>query len=174
MGSRDPDDPASAARVGAKRAYAAFGGTADSPELAGAVWEAMGRMPFLPPSAKPAAPEKRPAKTVQSKVVPRGGQTMALDAGALQRPTPTLPFAGSTGDAGVVYVPHLDARQYVALHAELALQVAPRKETLSRYQVPNEAALRALDEHWRHPGRRAEIEAALLDFAAVLRRQVLR
>ncbi len=101
---------------------------------------------------------------------------MALDAGAFQRPTPTptLPFAGSTGGASVVYVPPLDARQYVSLHAELWLQTAPREETLSRYQVPNEAAFRALEEQWRHPGRRIELEAALLDFAAALRNQVLR
>jgi hypothetical protein len=98
---------------------------------------------------------------------------MDLDA-ALQRPTPNLPFAGTTGGAGAVYVPLLDARQYVALRAELALQPAPREETRRRYYVPNEAALRALDEHWRHPARRAELETALADFAVVLRGEVLR
>jgi hypothetical protein len=62
----------------------------------------------------------------------------------------------------------------VALRAELALQVAPRHETQRRYQVPNEAALRALEEHWKHPARRAELEAALAEFAAMLRVEVLR
>jgi hypothetical protein len=38
---------------------------------------------------------------------------MDLDMGALQRPTPSLPFAQSTGGADVVYVPPLDARRYV-------------------------------------------------------------
>lgn len=98
---------------------------------------------------------------------------MDLDA-ALQRPTPSLPFAGAAGGAGALYVPPLDARQYVALRAELALQPAPREETRRRYHLPNEAALRALEEHWRHPARRVELEAALADFAVALRGQVLR
>jgi hypothetical protein len=100
-------------------------------------------------------------------------KTMELDA-ALQRPTPSLPFAGATGGASAVYVPALDARQYVALRAELALQPALREETRRRYQVPNEAALRALEEQWRHPARRAALEIALADFAVALRGQVLR
>jgi hypothetical protein len=135
----------------------------------------MGRLPFVPPEPAPAAPGKRSAKTIASKAMPsrKGAQTMQLDA-ALQRPTPNLPFAGTTADAGAVFVPPLDARQYVALRAELALQVAPRQDTLRRYQVPNEAALRALSEQWKHPARRAELEAALGDFAAMLRGEVLR
>jgi len=84
---------------------------------------------------------------------------MSLDT-TLQRPTPTLPFVGSTGSQGVGYVPLLDARQYVALCAELALQPAPREQTLCRYQVPTEAAFRALDEQWQHPAQRAELEDA--------------
>ena len=40
--------------------------------------------------------------------------------------------------------------------------------------MANEGALRALEEYWREPARRAEIEAALADFAATLRGQVLR
>ena len=36
------------------------------------------------------------------------------------------------------------------------------------------AALRALEEHWQHPGRRAELETALMDFWVALRHQVLR
>jgi hypothetical protein len=107
---------------------------------------------------------------VPSTVVPSrvGGETMSLDP-AQQRPTPALPFAGSNAGPGVGYVPPLSARQYVALSAELALEPAPREATLRRYQVPTEAALRALDEKWRHPARRAEIDAALADFAVVVR-----
>ncbi len=74
----------------------------------------------------------------------------------------------------MVYVPPLDARQYVALRAELVLGPAPPEETRRRYRVANEGALRALEEYWREPTRRAEIEAALADFAATLRWQVLR
>jgi hypothetical protein len=151
-------------------------GTAGLPDLPATMLEAMGRMPFVPPAPEPAVPGKQGPKTVQSMVVQGrvGGQTMDLDAGALQRPTPSTPFARSTGGGGVVYVPLLDARQYVALCAELGLQPVPRKETLKRYRVPNEAALRALEEHWRHPARRAELETALADFGVALRGLVLR
>jgi hypothetical protein len=138
--------------------------------------EALGRLPFVPPAPAPVAPvaaAKRSAKTIESKAMPSRarGQTMQLDP-ALQRPTPSLPFAGSAGDGGAVFVPRLDARQYVALRAELALRVAARGETLRRYQVPNEAALRALEEEWRQPGRRAEMEAG--EFAGMPRGEVLR
>ncbi len=105
-----------------------FRRTDESPDLPVAI----GKVPFTTPSPQPeqepAAPGKRPAKTVQSKVVPSGaGQTMPLDAGAL--PTPTLPFSGSTGSAGVIPVPDLPALQYLALRVELMLQPAPRDET---------------------------------------------
>jgi hypothetical protein len=157
-------------------AHAAFGGTAESPEMAAALFEVVSRMPFVPPPPAPAAPAKRSPKTEQSLVMPSrvGGQTMSLDAGTEQRPTPTLPFSGSAGVAGVVHVPPLGARQFVALCAELWLQAAPRKETLSRYHVPNEAAFRALEEQWLHPSRRAELETALAELAVALRSQVLR
>jgi hypothetical protein len=168
-------EAAAPARSSPGPAPAHLRGTNGAPDLPAAVMASMGRMPFVPPAPAPVAPGKRSAKTVESKArpIPVGGQTMDLDA-ALQRPTPNLPFAGGRGDAGAVYVPALDARQYVALRAELALRVAPREETRKRYQVPNEAALRALEEEWRQPGRRAELEAALADFAVVLRREVLR
>ncbi len=150
-------------------------GTNGVPDLPASVLARMGRMPVVPPPPAPAAAGKRPAKTVESKVMPSpvGAQTMDL-AEALQRPTPDLPFPGSASVAGVVYVPRLGPRQYVALRAELALQPASREETQKRYRVPNEAAFRALEEQWRHPARRAELEAALADFAVVLRGQVLR
>ena len=153
-------------------------GTNGAPDLPAAMLAAMGRMPFVPavpvPAPAPVAPGKRSPKTVESKAMPRpvGGETMDLDA-ALQRPTPNLPFAGTAGDVGAVYVSPLDARQYVALRAELALRVASRKETLKRYYLPNEAAYRALEEEWRQPGRRAELVTALADFAIALRDQVL-
>jgi hypothetical protein len=149
-------------------------GTAGSPDLAAPIWEAMGRMPFVPPAPETPAKGKRPAKTVPSKVAPSsvGGETMGLDP-AQQRATPTLPFVGSNGGSAMGYVPRLSARQYVALSAELALQPAPREATMRRYQVPTEAALRALEEEWRHPARRAELEAAMAEFAVVLRVRAL-
>lgn len=155
-------------------APAALTGTTESPELAAAVRE-VGRMPFVPPPPSPAVPVKRPAKTVQSKVArPVGSETMPLDAGPLPRPTPTTPFAGSPGREAVVFVPPLNVWQYVALRAELMLMEGlPRQPTLTRYHVPTEAAFRALEEHWRHPDRRAELEAALGAFAVKVRTHVL-
>jgi hypothetical protein len=147
--------------------------TKDVPDLPALMLKAIGGMPFVAPA--PVAPERRSVKTVQSTAVPStvGGATLDLNA-ALARPAPSVPFAGSTGGAGVVYVPQLSARQYVALRAELMLAPAAPEETRRRYQVTNEAALRALEEHWREPARRAELEVALVDFAAALRGQVLR
>ena len=81
---------------------------------------------------------------------------MAQDAGPRAVPG-TSKLVGTAGDAARVYVPHMDARQYVALRAEPAAQPVPREETWRRYCVANEALLRALDEQqWRHPARRAE------------------
>ena len=112
---------------------------------------------------------REPAHQIRSERRRLGLGSDALDAGWL-----ALPFAGTPGGVGAVHVPPMDARQYVALRAELALQPAPREETRRRYHVPNEAALRALEDQWRQPARRAELEAALADFAVVLRGQVLR
>ena len=67
------------------------------------------------------------------------------------------------GRTTFVPVPPLDAREYVALCAELALQPVPREQTRSRYHMPTEAALHALDEQWQHPTRRAELENALAE-----------
>jgi hypothetical protein len=158
-------------------APAHLSGTSGLPDLPAGALATLGRMPFVPPAPAPeregAAPGKRAPKTVESKVVPSpvGGQTMDLEA-ALQRPTPDTPFAGSAGGAGVVYVPALDARQYVSLCAELTLRSAPRAQTQRRYWVPNEAAFRALEADWKHPARRPELEAALADFAVMLRAQL--
>ncbi len=143
------------------------------PDLPALALKAMGEMPFVAPV--PVAPEMRFAKTAPSRVLPSsvGGETLDLNA-AMARPAPSVPFAGSTGSAAVVYVSQLGARQYVALRAELVLGPATPEETRRRYQVANEGVLRALEEYWREPARRGEIEAALADFAATLRGQVLR
>jgi hypothetical protein len=170
-----PAPPIPAALPTPQIAPASLRGTTDSPELVAAVFEAVSRMPFVPPPPEPAGQGKRAPKTVQSKAVQSGsgGQTMSLDAGALQRPTPTLPFSGGTGGEGVLYVPRLDARQYVSLLVELWLNPASREDALRRYQVPNEAAFRAVEEHWRNSGRRAELEATLVEFGLALRGRVL-
>jgi hypothetical protein len=155
-------------------APAAMSGTALAPDLGAATWEATGRMPFVPPPPEVLVDGKRPAKTVPSKAVPDrvSSGTMGLDP-AQQRPTPTLPFAGSNGSVGVGYEASLDARKYVALCAELVLGPTPLLDTLRRSEVPTVSALRMLEEHWRHPARRAELESALAELAAVVRRRAL-
>jgi hypothetical protein len=149
--------------------------TTGLPELPSPVMADIGRMPFVPPP--PVAPfkGKAPAKTTPSKAVvpPVGSETMPLN-DARMRPTPTTPFDGSAGNPGVGYVAILDARQYVALCAELALAPAPREKTLARYRVPTEAAFRALEEEWGRPARRGELEWALGQFAIMVRALVLR
>jgi hypothetical protein len=155
--------------------------------------------PVRPPSPAPPEPAPAPARTfeawaelsvrfagasrareargqdggVEGEAPPRGG----ADDGPRRRPAAADAQSAVRRDhrrRGRRLVPPLSARQYVALRAELALQPAPREETRRRYHVPNEAALRALDEHRRHPARRAELETALADFAVVLRGEVLR
>lgn len=70
-------------------------------------------------------------------------------------------------------MPLLHARQYVALHAELALGPAPRPGTLGRYYVPTEEAYRLLEQYWQQPARRAELELALEEYKAMLRQLLL-
>lgn len=153
----------------------ALRGTFRLPDLPDALLASMGRVPFVPPPPIVAAPAqgKPPAKTVPSRVVPSrvGGKTMPLDI-AQQRPTPTLPFVGSSH--GVGYLPSLNVRQYVTLCTELVLHVASPAETWARYFVPTEAAFRLLDAQWQHPARRAELEVAFDELVAELRRRVLR
>ena len=60
-----------------------------------------------------------------------------------------LPFVGADVGAGVVPFPRLSLEQYASLCAELALWPARSAEILLRYHVTNEAARRALSEHWQ-------------------------
>ena len=97
---------------------------------------------------------------------------MGLDADVLQRPTPNLPFVGSTGPAGVLPVKELTAQQYLSLRVQLMLQ-APREETLLRYRIPTEAVYRAIEEQWHRPARRVELENALATLESFLRDKLL-
>jgi hypothetical protein len=110
----------------------------------------MGRPPFMPATLEAPVQQKRPAKTAGSPVVPSRvpGQAMGLE---------------------VLRAPVLNARQFLALRVELRLGPAPRAETLRRYEVPTETAFRALENQWREPRRRGELESALAELAAVAR-----
>jgi hypothetical protein len=61
----------------------------------------------------------------------------------------------------------------VALSVELGLEPVPRMETLRRYHLPTEAALRAEEAFWRSPQGRALLLQTVDEFAEVLRRRVL-
>jgi hypothetical protein len=155
----------------------ALRGTVNTPDIAPEGWEVLGRTPFLPaaPEAS-AAPGKVSDKTVKSMpaVPSTAGDTLPLGAELLvQRPTPSMPFAGSAGGDGALYVPSLDARQYVALRVDLATRPKDAAKILRAYRVPNDAALRALDAHWRHPARRAELREDAELFLGWLRACIL-
>jgi hypothetical protein len=142
-------------------------GTAVSPDL-GAVISAIGAMPFVPPAPEAPATGKRSPKTVPSKAVPSrvDGETMALDPAAQQRPTPTLPFVGS--DVGPGYVPKMDANRYVRLCNHLVIRPKARPDIFRQFEIPTEATLLAVYEHWRHPARRAEVEKAMAALGRLL------
>ena len=104
-----------------------------------------------------------PAKTVPSKAMPDrvGGGTMGLDP-THQRPTPSLPFAGSNGSVGVGYVGDSGRPEIRGARAELGpIWCRGRLTRCAGTEVPTEAAFRTLEEHWRHPARRAEFESAV-------------
>jgi hypothetical protein len=149
--------------------------TTRAADLGPEMWASLGRTPFGPPAPEAPVKGKPLARTQPSRAVPsnEGGETLPLDGAVEQRPTPSTPFEGDRATPGVAYVPDLDARQFVALCARLELAPATRMETLRWYRVPNEAALRAVEEHWRHPSRRAEVERAWAEYAGAVRRRAL-
>jgi hypothetical protein len=85
-----------------------------------------------------------------------------------------LPFAGNTGGAALVTFPRLSLEEYASLRAELAVSPKQSDVILPRYHVMNEAAGRALHEHWQidlaaSPEARATFDKLLADYTAWLR-----
>jgi hypothetical protein len=166
------------ARAVPEVASAALRATFDAPEFVAETWEVIGRMPFVPaaPAAAPAAGGKGSAKTEKSMpaVPSETGRTLRLDAADLvERPTPSLPFAGTPRGDGVLALPERTAMELVALTLELWLKAAPLEEALLRYRVPNEAGYRALVALHREPGRREQVAGAIDDLADALRKALL-
>jgi hypothetical protein len=130
----------------------------------------MGRLPF-----KPRAPGTELARTMQTPVLnPRRGETAPLGDDSIAKAVAALPFAGDTVGAALVPYPRLSLEAYASLRAELSLWPEQSAEILPRYHVMNEAACRALDEHWQSelaasPEARATFDKLLADYMAWLR-----
>ena len=122
--------------------------TAMALELPPEVREQLGRLPFRP-AAEVQAAGKVAARTLQVPVMRRGhGETAPIGDDSIAKAVAALPFAGSTAGAGVVAFPQLKLEEYASLRAELSVWPERAGEILRRYHVVNEAAQRALDEHW--------------------------
>jgi hypothetical protein len=135
------------------------------------ILEQMGRLPF-----KPRAPGTELDRTMQVPVLnPRQGETVPLaDDSITKAVAAALPFARNTVGAALVPFPRLPLEAYASLRAELSLWPERSAEVLRRYYVMNEAARRALDEHWQielaaSPEARATFDKLLADYMAWMR-----
>jgi hypothetical protein len=132
--------------------------------------EQMGRLPF-----RPRAPGTELAWTMQVPVPDwQKGETTPLGDDSITKAGAALPFAGNTVGAAPVPVPRLPLETYASLRAELLLWPERSAEILPRYHVINEAARRALEEHWERelaasPEARATFDKALAEYTAWLR-----
>jgi hypothetical protein len=146
--------------------------TSPALEVPPEIRERMGRLPF-----SPRAPGEELARTMKVPVPNlRKGQTAALGDDSIQKEAPALPFTGSPVGKAVVPIPPLSLEQYASLSAELSMQPERSAEIRSRYNVMNEAAKRALDEHWEaqlaaSPEMFARYKQALVSHAAWARSQ---
>ena len=107
---------------------------------------------------------------------PRKGETTPLGDDSIAKAVAALPFVRASTGAGVVPFPRLSIQQYASLRAELALWPSLSGEILHRYHVMNEAAHRALLEHWEaelaaSAEARATFEKDLASYTAWLRAQ---
>jgi hypothetical protein len=134
--------------------------------------EQMARWPFKPP-----APGPELARTLQSPVLNlHQGKTAPLGDDSIAKAVAALPFLGSKVGAALVPLPRLPLETYASLRAELSIWPDRSAEILPRYHVMNEAARRALEEHWERelaasPEARATFDKALAEYTAWLRTQ---
>ena len=134
--------------------------------------EQMARWPF-----KPRAPGAELVWTMQSAVLNLNqGKTAPLGDDSIAKAVAALPFAGNTVGAALVPVPRLPLETYASLRVELLVWPERSAEILPRYHVMNEAARRALEEHWERelaasPEARASFDKALAEDTAWLRSQ---
>ena len=134
--------------------------------------EQMARWPF-----KPRAPGAELVWTMQSAVLNLNqGKTAPLGDDSIAKAVAALPFLGSKVGAALVPLPRLPLETYASLRAELSIWPDRSAEILPRYHVMNEAARRALEEHWQgelaaSPETRASFDKALAEYTAWLRTQ---
>jgi hypothetical protein len=132
--------------------------------------EQMGRLPF-----RPGAPGTELARTMQVPVRSRSqGETVPLGDDSIAKAVAALPFAGNTVGAALVPFPRLPLEAYASLRAELSIGPERSAEILPRYHVMNEAAQRALEEHWEvelavSPEARATFDKRFAEYTAWLR-----
>ena len=119
----------------------------------------MGRLPF-----KPFAPPKDPyERTLEVPVLNRfKGKTTPVGDNSIAKEVAALPFDDNRVGAAIVLFPRLKLQEYASLRAELSVWPERSAQILPRYQVVNEAARRALEEHWQmelaaNPKERARI-----------------
>ncbi len=114
-----------------------------------------GAGPFAPAAAAPPPPRRVAPRTVQSRAVGVGGTTPVGD-DSIEKAVAAVRSRAS--------LPPLTLRQFASLCAELAFQPASRGAVLERYGVHDEAALAALDAHWRRErAARPEARTAFAD-----------
>jgi hypothetical protein len=144
--------------------------TALALEIPAEIRELMARLPFMP-----RAPGMELTRTMQVPVLnPRKGETLPLGDDSITKAVAALPFAGNTVGEALVPYPRLSLEAYAWLRAELSLWPERSAEILPRYHLMNEAARRALDEHWEvelaaSPVARATFDKLLADCTAWLR-----
>ena len=139
-------------------------------EIPAELRERLGRLPF-----KPLPPGIELTQTKQVPVLnPWKGETVGPGDDSITKAVAALPFAGDTGVAALLPFPRLSLEAYASLRAELSLWPERSAVILPRYHVMNEAAHRALNEHWHtelaaSPEARATFDKLLADYMAWLR-----
>lgn len=139
-------------------------------DLTAEVQEALRGLPFKAPE-----PGTEFGTTMQVPVMdPRKGETAGLGDDSITKAVAALPFAGNMVGQSKVPIPRLPLEAYASLRAELSVWPERSADILPQYHVMNEAARRALDEHWQtqleaSPELRAKFEKALGDYTAWLR-----
>jgi hypothetical protein len=126
-------------------------------------------------SFKPRAPGPELARTMKSLVTNRRkGETAPIGDDSIAKAVAALPFIGNKVGAALVPFPRLSLEGYASLRAELLVWPERSAEILRRYHVMNEAARRALEEHWElelaaSPEARATFDKALAEYTVWLR-----
>ena len=128
-------------------------------EIPAELRERLERLPF-----KPLPPGIELTQTKQVPVLnPWKGETVGPGDDSITKAVAALPFAGDTGVAALLPFPRLSLEAYASLRADLSVWPERSAEILPRYQVMNEAAYRALNEHWHTELAASPVARAMFD-----------